>query len=333
MNPCRRARSRTSGSLVTSSTLGQGVEQRVDLDRIDRRLPSEQRRRAPVGVDSSAKTAMRRSPRQASSSPRRRTFGTAAELDGFRCVHRFMMLLRAAVRRLRPSWRVVAEARIAAGSSASINARYGGAMTPPDAVLLDAGGIFLLPSHDRILGAFARAECSVEAELLDEAHYRGAQRFTTDLDVESDWAGTWRGYLEDYVEECGIPEDARADVHQHLDSEFADAGLWLRVIPGCREGLRALADAGVRLGVVSNADGLIAERLRALEILQVGPGHRRRGRDRHRLRRSRCHEAGPPHLHARARRDGHRPPSRPGTSVTCRRSTWWARGGPGSIPC
>ena len=145
-------------------------------------------------------------------------------------------------------------------------------MTVPEAVLLDAGGIFLLPSHDRILGAFARAECTVDSDILDTAHYRGAARFTTDLDVEADWAGTWRGYLEDYVEECGIPEEDRAEVHQHLDSEFADAALWLRVIPGCREGLRALADTGVRLGVISNADGLIGERLRAHEVLQVGPG-------------------------------------------------------------
>jgi putative hydrolase of the HAD superfamily len=145
-------------------------------------------------------------------------------------------------------------------------------MTAPEAVLLDAGGVFLLPSHDRILGAFTRAECRVEGDVLDTAHYRGASRFTTDLDVEADWAGTWRGYLEDYVAECGIAEADREDVHQHLDSEFADAALWLRVIPGCREGLQDLADAGVRLGVVSNADGLIGERLRDLEVLQVGPG-------------------------------------------------------------
>lgn len=145
-------------------------------------------------------------------------------------------------------------------------------MTQPEAVLLDAGGVFLLPSHDRIQAAFARAECTVEADVLDEAHYRGAARFTTDLDVEADWAGTWHGYLEDYVEECGIAEEEREEVHLHLDSEFADAALWLRVIPGCREGVRALADAGVRLGVVSNADGVIGERLRSLEILQVGPG-------------------------------------------------------------
>ncbi len=145
-------------------------------------------------------------------------------------------------------------------------------MTAPEAVLLDAGGVFLLPSHDRIQAAFERAQCTVAADILDTAHYHGASRFTTDLDVEADWPGTWRGYLEDYVEECGIPEPDRGEVHQHLDSEFADAALWLRVIPGCREGLRALADAGVRLGVVSNADGLIAERLRSMEILQVGPG-------------------------------------------------------------
>ena len=37
-------------------------------------------------------------------------------------------------------------------------------------------------------------------------------------------------------------------------------------------GLRALAATGVRLGVVSNADGLIGQRLTELEILQVGPG-------------------------------------------------------------
>jgi phosphoglycolate phosphatase-like HAD superfamily hydrolase len=61
-------------------------------------------------------------------------------------------------------------------------------------------------------------------------------------------------------------------VHRHLDSEFADAALWLRVVDGCRAGLRELAETGVRLGIVSNADGLMAQRLREREILQVGPG-------------------------------------------------------------
>jgi putative hydrolase of the HAD superfamily len=145
-------------------------------------------------------------------------------------------------------------------------------VTTPEAVLLDVGGVFLLPEHQRILGALDRAGCTTDADLLDGAHYRGASRLTTDLDVEGDWSGSWQAYLDRYVEECGVAQEDRTEVHRHLDSEFADAGLWLRVIPGCRQGIRALADTGVRLGVVSNADGLIGERLRMLEILQVGPG-------------------------------------------------------------
>jgi putative hydrolase of the HAD superfamily len=69
-----------------------------------------------------------------------------------------------------------------------------------------------------------------------------------------------------------VPPDLLEEVHRHLDSEFADAALWYREAPGCREGLAALAATGVRLGIVSNADGMIGERLRTREILQVGPG-------------------------------------------------------------
>jgi FMN phosphatase YigB (HAD superfamily) len=149
---------------------------------------------------------------------------------------------------------------------------YGPGMSAPKAVLLDAGGIFLLPEHERIVGAFERAEHAVRAEVLDDAHYRAAARFTTDLDVDADWAACWRGYLDTYIEACGSPAEDREEIHRHLDSEFADAALWLRIAPGCTNGLRALADRGVQLGVVSNADGVMGERLRLLEILQVGPG-------------------------------------------------------------
>jgi putative hydrolase of the HAD superfamily len=143
--------------------------------------------------------------------------------------------------------------------------------TPPKAVLLDVGGIFFVPTHDRILGAFARAGLSPAAGVLDRAHYAGASAFPAD-DVEFDWARRWRDYLDGYMTECETPDELREDVHGHLDSEFADASLWLRELPGSRDGLRTLAATGTRLGIVSNADGLIAQRLAEREILQVGPG-------------------------------------------------------------
>jgi FMN phosphatase YigB (HAD superfamily) len=149
-------------------------------------------------------------------------------------------------------------------------------MTPigdaPVAVLLDAGGVFVLPDPDRILGAFTRAECSVPREVLADAHYRAAARFGIHLDVEACWTEAWLEYLQAYIDECGVPQDRRDEAHRHLDSEFADAALWVDPVPGSREGLQSLADAGVRLGIISNADGMMGPRLAQLELCQVGPG-------------------------------------------------------------
>jgi len=142
----------------------------------------------------------------------------------------------------------------------------------PVAVLLDAGGVFVLPDPDRILGAFTRAECSVPREVLADAHYRAAARFGIHLDVEACWTEAWLEYLQAYIDQCGVPQDRRDEAHRHLDSEFADAALWVDPVPGSREGLQALADAGVRLGIISNADGMMGPRLAQLELCQVGPG-------------------------------------------------------------
>ena len=152
-------------------------------------------------------------------------------------------------------------------------ARYRRPMTtPPRAVLLDSGGIFLLPQARRIVAAFRRAEVEVDPGVLHDAHYRAAQEFGTELDVDADWSGSWKRYLSAYVDACAVGDAERNEVHRHLDSEFADAALWLDVIPGAADGLRALAATGVILGVVSNADGVMAQRLDDLGMLQVGAG-------------------------------------------------------------
>ena len=147
-------------------------------------------------------------------------------------------------------------------------------MPAPKAVLLDVGGIFHLPSHNRIVAAFARAEVTVPADVLDRAHYAGAAQFTVDYEGELDWKTRWRAYLDDYITACGVGDDPsiREDVHTHLDSEFAVGDLWSRIIPGSVDGLRALVKTGAHVGIISNADGSVAERLAAQEVLQVGPG-------------------------------------------------------------
>ncbi len=142
----------------------------------------------------------------------------------------------------------------------------------PDAVLLDAGGVFVIPDSERILGAFERAECSVRPEVLTGAHYRAATRFGVLVDVDANWNEAWFDYLATYIEECGVPTELRKEAHRHIDSEFADAGLWVEPVPGSRQGLQDLVDTGVRVGIISNADGMMGHRLAQLELCQVGPG-------------------------------------------------------------
>jgi putative hydrolase of the HAD superfamily len=136
--------------------------------------------------------------------------------------------------------------------------------------LLDVGGVFLLPTDERILGAFSRAGITPDVDTLARAHYAGCQAFP--MADEFEWAPSWRMYLDGYITACNVPDEMREEVHLHLDSEFADAALWLQELPGAREGLDALARGGVRLGIISNADGLIGSRLAEMGILQVGPG-------------------------------------------------------------
>ena len=95
--------------------------------------------------------------------------------------------------------------------------------TPPVAVLLDAGGVFLLPDHARILGAFARSEVAVDAARLDDAHYAGAARFTTLLDAETDWNACWNEYLVGYVEFLDVAADASANSLSRWRCSSADA--------------------------------------------------------------------------------------------------------------
>jgi len=142
-----------------------------------------------------------------------------------------------------------------------------------DAVFLDVGGVFHLPSHSLIGEALRRVGVDPlpDADVLDRAHYAGAKA----LEV---WptgdvvAGLWAAYERAYAVQCGVAEDLLDDAIDELDVTFARPGIWSRLAPGSLDGLRALADTGVTLAIVSNSDGTLEGRLRDEGICQVGPG-------------------------------------------------------------
>jgi HAD superfamily hydrolase (TIGR01509 family) len=124
-------------------------------------------------------------------------------------------------------------------------------------VLFDAGGT-LVSVHLERLAAELRARRH-EPEELDVSFWRTLvlldSEFSPGQEGWGDWFPRW---LDRWALTCGIPP---ADLRAAWEAADRDTSLWGAVLPGVTECLTRLRDAGIRLGVVSNADGRIAESL------------------------------------------------------------------------
>jgi putative hydrolase of the HAD superfamily len=136
-----------------------------------------------------------------------------------------------------------------------------------DAILFDAGGIFLLPDPT-ILGpllAYHHGDPSVNAHV--RAHYAGMAAKSA--------AGAnerfWHDYNLAYVRAVGVPDDD-VELAAMVLEQTRNAWTWRWPIADSVDALRALHEAGVPVGVVSNASGQIAEVLARSGVCQAGPG-------------------------------------------------------------
>jgi putative hydrolase of the HAD superfamily len=142
-------------------------------------------------------------------------------------------------------------------------------VSPVRAVFLDLGGVFYLPDHERMVAALARLEVAIERDRLDEAHYHGVAALGEFRDGDH---SIWHAYNRAYARVCGVASPDVDAATAVLLEEFERGGVWTRVIPGSRDALRELATLGVRIAIVSNADGTVEDQLRDDVICQVGPG-------------------------------------------------------------
>ncbi len=100
-------------------------------------------------------------------------------------------------------------------------------MPPIEAVLVDVGGVLVLPDHDRMAGAFERAGVHVDGDRLDRAHYAGVAALTEFTEGDRD---IWVAYNRAYARACDTPVDVLDDVVEHLLNEFATGDVWSRIV-------------------------------------------------------------------------------------------------------
>jgi putative hydrolase of the HAD superfamily len=132
----------------------------------------------------------------------------------------------------------------------------------PQAVLLDAGGVLLLPNPWVVSAVLRAAGGAMDPADVPRAHYAGVAamdaRKTTD----------WSYYHRVFVRLAAVPSDRIDDALAGMKALFRSPvhSTWNVVPVGVIEQLRELAATGVAIAVVSNADGLVEATLRRCEI-------------------------------------------------------------------
>jgi putative hydrolase of the HAD superfamily len=152
-----------------------------------------------------------------------------------------------------------------------------------DAVIFDVGGVFTVPSHERIGAELLKV--GIEAPALSHAsvhrgHFVGIRAFerqnhTTEVMEAVDW----ENYFQVLLQAVGVSDNDLYEGFVAMKALLAHPTLpeyrpspWSGVIPENVIGLQRLVAAGVPVGVVSNNDGTAPEQLMAVKVAQVGPG-------------------------------------------------------------
>jgi putative hydrolase of the HAD superfamily len=140
-----------------------------------------------------------------------------------------------------------------------------------EAVIFDVGGVLLVPHHETVAPAFAPFGIDFDAAAAERAHYFGISALEAAVEDEAE---ARLAYLLGYASAAGVQEHQRDAALERMRQAWSQPNLdvWRQRVRGSVEGLRALEAAGVKMGIVSNADGTIEEQLRRGQICQVGEG-------------------------------------------------------------
>jgi putative hydrolase of the HAD superfamily len=127
-----------------------------------------------------------------------------------------------------------------------------------DAVLFDAGNTLVYLDHGRV--------AEIAGEGVDEgALWRGERVARADADrLAASGQGhlaQWHRYMAVMLEVAGLPHAAVDDAVQRLLEEHLRDNLWSRVPASVAPTLKRLQEEGYVLGVISNAEGTVAQLL------------------------------------------------------------------------
>jgi putative hydrolase of the HAD superfamily len=141
---------------------------------------------------------------------------------------------------------------------------------PLETVFLDAGGVLVYPNWPRVAAALAGHAVQVDPESLAKAEPIAKRQLDVGkvIDATNDASRGWL-YFNLVLEAAGVARSAGTDAAlSELHAYHMTSNLWEHVpeaVPGV---LAGLGEAGLRLVVVSNANGTLHQKFRRLGLDQ-----------------------------------------------------------------
>ncbi len=127
------------------------------------------------------------------------------------------------------------------------------------ALLFDYGGTLAFLDFEMLAREFSRPHRKLDPLKLEHAEYRGRQALdhylmsTANPDFQKGWNGFWRAWMH----AAGLADDEMEEVGVRFRAMHTEASLWRVIRPGTIDALETLKSAGLKLGIVSNADGRV----------------------------------------------------------------------------
>lgn len=129
----------------------------------------------------------------------------------------------------------------------------------PQAILFDVGGVLLLPDGQRLASRLRRSGIAADDERAADALFAASAQAARHRDPATFWS---QEIPAEYAHHAGIPAGDAERAWQVLEElDATDPDLWTRRVEGLEDTLGELTERGLRLAVVSNANGRLRDEL------------------------------------------------------------------------
>ena len=128
------------------------------------------------------------------------------------------------------------------------------------ALLFDFGGTLAFLDFELLAAEFSRPGRKLDPLKLEHAEYAGRAALDRYLmyGKSRDQNAAYEDFFRAWMEAAGVPQREFADIAARFRAMHEEACMWRIVRAGTHEALERLKSAGLKLGIVSNADGRVA---------------------------------------------------------------------------